>query len=160
MYGEPLMIPGDFTSSNSTPWDATNLVQPNNLSISTSAHKTPSGYVPTALRSAKYVFVRLDAHRKPHQNPYNGPYEVIEAGDKVFRVRLGDREELITIDRLKPAYMPCVEEAVATPPHRARLRTNHGPPSSPASPYTCKSETLPTEHYSRYSRALRQPDRL
>ena len=25
VYGEPLMIPGDFTSPNSTPWDATNL---------------------------------------------------------------------------------------------------------------------------------------
>ena len=70
VYGEPLMIPGDFTSSNSTPWDATNLVRPNNLPISTSAHKTPSGHVPTAHRSAKYVFVRLDAHRKPLQNPY------------------------------------------------------------------------------------------
>ena len=93
------MIPCDFTSSNSTPWDATNLVRPNNLHISTSAHKTP-GYAPTALRSEKYVFVRLDAHRKPLQNPDNGTYEVIEEGDKVFRVRLGDRVELITIDRL------------------------------------------------------------
>ena len=75
------MIPGDFTSSNSTPWDATNLVRPNNLPISTPAHKAPSDYVPTALRSAKYVFVRHDAHCKPLQNPYNGSYEVIEAGD-------------------------------------------------------------------------------
>ena len=89
------------------------------------------------------------------QNPYIGPYEVIEADDKVFRVRLGDREELITIDRLKPAYMPCDEETVVTPPRRGRPCTNHGPPSSPASPYTCKSETLPTEHYSRCGRALR-----
>ena len=154
------MIPGDFTSSNSTPWDAINLVRPNDLPISTSTHKTPSGYVPTALRSAKYVFVRLDAHRKPLQNPYNGSYEVIETGDKVFRVRLGDREQLITIDRLKPAYMSCSEETVATPLRRGRPRTNHGPPSSPASPSTCESETLLTEHYSRYGRALRQPDRL
>ena len=75
VYGEPLMIPVDFTSSNSTPWDATNLVRPNNLPISTSAHETPSGYVPTTLKSAKYVFVRLDAHRKPIQNPYNGSYK-------------------------------------------------------------------------------------
>ena len=70
VYGEPLMIPGNFTSSNSTPWDATNLVRQKNLPISTSAHKTPSGYVPTALRNAKYVCVRLDAHHKPLQNPY------------------------------------------------------------------------------------------
>ena len=31
VYGEPLMIPNDFTSSNSTPWDATNLVRPKQL---------------------------------------------------------------------------------------------------------------------------------
>ena len=135
-------------------------MRPNNLPISTSAYKTLSGYVPTGLRSAKYVFVRFDAHYKPLQNPYNGPCEVIEAGDKVFHRRFGDREEQITIDRLKPAYMPCAEETVATPPHRGRPRTNHGPPSSPASPSTGESETLPTEHYSGYGRALRQPDRL
>ena len=56
--------------------------------------------------------------------------------------------------------MPCGEETVATPPRRGRQCTNHGPPSSPASPSTWESETLPTEHYCRYGRALRQPDRL
>ena len=45
-----------------------------------------------------------------------------------------DREELITIDRLKPANMPCGEEIVVTPPRRGRPCTNHGPSSSPASP--------------------------
>ena len=126
----------------------------------TSAHKTPSGYVPTAIRSAKYVFVRLDAHRKPLQNPYNGPYEVIETGDKVFHVRLGDREEIITIDRLKPDYVPCGEETVATPLAEvvhAPIMVHH---HHLLVILPVRSETLPTEHYSRYGRALRQLDHL
>ena len=56
--------------------------------------------------------------------------------------------------------MPCGEETVATPPRRGRPRTNHGPTSPPASPSTCESETLTTEHYSHYGCVLRQPDRL
>ena len=31
---------------------------------------------------------------------------MLEPGAKVFRIRLSDREELITVDRLKPAIMP------------------------------------------------------
>ena len=85
-------------------------------------------------------------------NPYKTL--IIEADDKVFRVRLSDREEQITIDRLKSAYMHCGKETVATPPRRSRPHTNHGPPSSPSNPSTCESETLTTEHYSRYRRAL------
>ena len=33
VYGELVMNPGDFASSNSTPWDATSLVRPKNLPI-------------------------------------------------------------------------------------------------------------------------------
>ena len=66
-----------------------------------------------------------DAHRTPLQCPYDGPYEVLEPGAKVFRIRLTDREELITVDRLKPAIMP--EEyphPIAIPPRRGRPLKN------------------------------------
>ena len=48
---------------------------------------------------------RHDAHRGPFQLPYLGPYEVISKGDKSFKVRIGNREEHISIDPLKPAHL-------------------------------------------------------
>ncbi|KAK4316131.1 hypothetical protein Pmani_012640 [Petrolisthes manimaculis] len=34
-------------------------------------------FVPSALDSAEYVWVRQDGHRRPLQRPYNGPFKVI-----------------------------------------------------------------------------------
>jgi hypothetical protein len=33
---------------------------------------------------------------------YSGPYEVLEAGRKVFKISVGGKIEMFTVDRLKP----------------------------------------------------------
>eukprot|EP00914_Ancora_sagittata_P030239 GHVO01060274.1.p1 GENE.GHVO01060274.1~~GHVO01060274.1.p1 ORF type:complete len:139 (-),score=14.89 GHVO01060274.1:135-551(-) len=60
-------------------------------------------FIPQALKEAKLVLVRIDAHRRPLDPLYSGPYEVLERFDKYFVVTINSREETVSIDRLKPA---------------------------------------------------------
>ena len=70
------------------------------------------------------MFIRYDAHGTPLHCPYDGPYEVLEPGEFVFRIRLDEREELITADRLKPArpaeMLEDYPHPIAVPPRRGR----------------------------------------
>ena len=71
-------------------------------------HRVLRSSVPTSLMPSKFMFMGHDSHRTPLQCLCDGPNhpdEVLEPGDKVFRVCLGDREEFATVDRLKPAVM-------------------------------------------------------
>ncbi|GFN81934.1 transposon ty3-g Gag-Pol polyprotein [Plakobranchus ocellatus] len=44
-------------------------------------------------------------HRGPLQHPYDGPFQVVAPSDKTFRIMAGDREEIISVDRLKPVHV-------------------------------------------------------
>jgi cleavage and polyadenylation specificity factor subunit 1 len=89
--------------------------------VPTSQHGSVTAFVPHSLSVAPFVFIRRDQHRNPLQAPYTGPYKVLESGPKAFRIEVGNREELISIDRLKPAYVdPISPVPLAQPPRRGR----------------------------------------
>ena len=71
-------------------------------------HAKPSVSIPAALMTTPYVFVRCDAHRSPLDRPYLGPYRVISRSEKTFLLDLGNRQDKVSIDRLKPAPNPVV----------------------------------------------------
>lgn len=52
-----------------------------------------------------HVFVRVDYVKKPLQHPYEGPYEVLERQDKTFDVLIAGKQQRISIDRIKPAFL-------------------------------------------------------
>ena len=110
VYGTPLTVPGDFLPSLVGTHDDTTLClcqlrdQVRSLiAISTSCHGTVRSSVPQNLQQAKFVFICCDAHRKPLQRPYEGPFKVIQPGLKTFQVDVRGRSETISVDRLKPA---------------------------------------------------------
>ena len=84
-------------------------------------HGVPRSFVPAALQSAGFVFVRRDAHRSPLQPPYDGPFRVLDRGTKGFTLDLGGRRELVSVDRLKPAFVLAEEDVLpAQVPRRGR----------------------------------------
>ena len=54
--------------------------------------------MPASIHNAKFVFLRRDGHRFPLQQPYEGPFEVVEAGDKTFKLTVGNRCETDTLN--------------------------------------------------------------
>jgi hypothetical protein len=69
---------------------------------------------------------------------YAGPYAVLERGEKVFRLQVGDREEAVSVDRLKP-HTGVEPVQPATPPKRGR------PPHPPLPPSDGSAEGGPVE---------------
>ena len=159
VYGEPLTVPGDFVSSRTVPWSPQEQLKTlrsqvyHKAPVPTSTHGTPRSNIPKELLSAKFVFIRHDAHRTPLQRPYDGPFQVIAAGEKTFRVQIGNREELISIDRLKPAHLdPDNPPLLAQPPPRGR-------PPNKAPVIQVPPRAVNTDR-SRYGRVITKPQRL
>ena len=136
VYASTLTVPGDFTPQSEEMQvpahlrrlrEQTDMLRP----IPTSAHGVDSVpfNVPKSLNSADYVYVRRDGKSKPLQNPYDGPFKVLVRGPKTFKVQFGNREETVSIDRLKAAVTEGKVQ-VAVPPKCGR------PPNKP----TAKSE--------------------
>ncbi|XP_064479987.1 uncharacterized protein LOC135393503 [Ornithodoros turicata] len=141
LYGTTLRLPGDFFSSS--PHDAEPTVEFVERIRRSMAQLCPTAkrasasrptYIPKELQTTKFVFLRHDAVRKPLQRPNDGPYEVIERGPATFKLKIGDRLDTVTLDRLKPAFVftdsnPGLlppPSAAPSSPKRVRFRTQRG----------------------------------
>jgi hypothetical protein len=60
----------------------------------------------TQLLRSTHVKVRVGTHKTPLRHPYDGLFEVVEAGPKFFVILMKGAEHKITVDRLKPATLP------------------------------------------------------
>ena len=139
VYGAPLTVPGDFVpDTEPTPVDV-HLRQlrekvGNLRPVPTSAHDRIQTNVPSILQKAKHVFIRRDQKKSPLQTPYDGPYEVVNRTNKYFTIRIGLREDKVSIDRLKAAHLDeTLPIEVAQPPRRGR------PPKNPSWPWVQSS---------------------
>ena len=72
-------------------------------------------YTPPALRTAKFVLVRHDAHRSPLAAPYDGPFRVLERHDKHYVLDLNGQRDSVSIDRLKPATVDPTPSPAGSP---------------------------------------------
>jgi transposase InsO family protein len=83
-----------------------------------------------SLEWAKYVYVRRGGQGGPTQQLYEGPFRVAERRPKTFLVKIVDRMESISIDRLKP-HLGKEPATVALPPRRGRPPETSGSNNSP-----------------------------
>nr|VZI26689.1 unnamed protein product [Spirometra erinaceieuropaei] len=60
-------------------------------------------YLEKDLATCSHVYYRCDRVRRPLEPPYDGPFRVLSRGMKTFRIQRDNREEVVSVDRLKAA---------------------------------------------------------
>ena len=130
VYGTQLHLPSQFWAQSTGNPTATPFLEDLREAMSkllptpTTTHqpKDPAPtHIPQALQSCPMVWVRKDGHQTPLTVRYDGPYGVISREPKIFHLLLGQREDNVSIDRLKPATV-APETLPAQPPRRGRPR--------------------------------------
>jgi hypothetical protein len=81
---------------------------------------------PGALEEAEWVFVRKGGVSPPLAAKFDGPYKVVSKSDIYFVIKVGDKLDSVSVDRLK-SYRGGGVVTPAVPPLRGR------PPKSAAS---------------------------
>ena len=126
VYNEPLTVPGVFFALGNGPDAADHLQRMRDIAgrlvpAPDAWHGTREGAISRGLTEAEFIFVRRDASHGPLQTPYTGPYRVLQRHAKYFVIQCGEREESVSIDRLKPAN-PEPDRPIepAMPPRRGR----------------------------------------
>ncbi len=120
--GTPLVLPGQLLHMPDPPRVDVPPPPARLLSYAAAAN-TP----PTHLAKAEHVYVRVGGQQKPLAAPYAGPFLVLSKGAKIFTIQVGQRQEIVSVDWLKPhTGLGPVSPAEAT--SRGR------PPKMPAAP--------------------------
>lgn len=151
-YGSTLRLPADFFMPTKTTDNQQEFVKRltetmTSLAPCTEKHRqnrTP--FVHKDLATCTHVFLRLDLVKKPLTPPYEGPYKVLKREDKCFKIQLPTRTAVVSLDRLKPAYI-----------------YNEDSSSSPDSVTMDTANTTPTAkqpHVTRFGRTIKPPVRF
>jgi cleavage and polyadenylation specificity factor subunit 1 len=112
VYGTSLRLPGEFftPAQDSVAVDqATYVTRLKTImqqlrASPTRQHPQRRVHISDAMSSCTHVFIRHDAVKKPLQQPYDGPYQVLARADKYYTVDIKGRRDTVSLDRLKPAY--------------------------------------------------------
>lgn len=111
VYGQTLRVPGEFFEKPKDTVDRTEFSKMLHLTFDeirasqTEHHSRKKFYVHKSLKDCTHVFVRHDAVKKPLRRPYDGPFEVLDRGDKFMDISIKGKTQRISIDRLKPAFI-------------------------------------------------------
>ncbi|XP_045110888.1 uncharacterized protein LOC123504441 [Portunus trituberculatus] len=107
VYGDPLVVPGEFFPYSPSGDDLARLRRiVGRYAPCRQTYRPPQHrYVPRDLHTSKYVFLRTDAVKPPLTPPYSGSDEVIERREKAFLLRIKGVDDWVSIDRIKPAYL-------------------------------------------------------
>ena len=119
VYGQTLRLPGEFIDplSPSNTLDPTNYVETLQNYLRTQTYQPPrtpnnnKDVLDKSLTDCTHVYVRIDAVRTPLTRPYKGPYKVISRSNKYFTLLINNKKDKVSIDRLKAAVIPLVENA-------------------------------------------------
>ena len=148
VYGTSLRLPGEFFVSHDThsaePASYVDRLKSTMKVLRCTPTRSPSqtrGHVDNSLGSASHVLVRHDAVRKPLQQPYDGPYRVLDRSEKFYTLDLNGRKDTLSVDRLKPAHLDRPVDFPALPSAQTPLSppTPSQDPPMQSTPQTTRS---------------------
>ncbi|GBM57712.1 hypothetical protein AVEN_222556-1 [Araneus ventricosus] len=70
--------------------------------VAASSHSSALSFVYKELVNCSHVVIRRDAVRLPLQQPYDGPFQVLQIKEKVYKIQVKDKSIWISINRLIP----------------------------------------------------------
>ena len=122
VYGTTLRLPGEFFQyTDQQLMDPTSYVDKLKATMQqlqppvVRSHQQKAPYVSKDLDSCTHVFVRHDAVKTPLQQPYDGQYKVTQRSNKHFTLDIKGKTSVVSIDRLKPAYLEPSDPIFQTP---------------------------------------------
>ncbi len=94
---QPLVLPGQLLHVPDPP--RVDVPPPPTRPLSYAA---AANTLPAHLAQADHLYMRVGGQQKPLAAPYAGPYLVVSKGAKTFTIQVGQRQEIVSVDRLKP----------------------------------------------------------
>ncbi|XP_071650737.1 uncharacterized protein [Temnothorax longispinosus] len=116
VYGETMRLPGEFLQETTQPNETSDFLLRLRKTIEDlrpqpiKRHGLPAIFQHKDLTNTTHVFLRHNAPMRALQPTFDGLYEVLNKGEKIFKLRINGRTVHVTIDRLKPAYILADQE--------------------------------------------------
>ena len=112
VYGSSIRLPNEFFDNVDMPADPQIFVEKFRehmrlLRPTPAAHhvRKKSMFILKDIQNCSHVFLRTDHVKEPLEKPYTGPFQVIDRPtDRVFTIRIDNKDSNVSIERLKPAY--------------------------------------------------------
>ncbi|UYV80938.1 hypothetical protein LAZ67_19002227, partial [Cordylochernes scorpioides] len=111
VFGKTIRLPGEFFQDSQLTRDRDDLIK--NLQKDMSSlqpmksriNRNPNVFIHKDLQGCSHIFIRKDRVKKPLEPAYEGPFKVLKRTVKYFTVMVKGKEDNVSLDRLKPAYL-------------------------------------------------------
>ena len=133
VYGTTLHLPGqlvdpDPCSPMMDPYTYVNklkryfaALQP----IPTRVEQAFKSYIPKDLQHCTHVYLRIERKKKALEPVYTGPHRVLTRSSKAFTIELDRGSSDVSIDRLKPAFLPFQHFESSSPMNEGSRSVKH-----------------------------------
>ena len=105
MTGEQPLMPAVSIHSGSV-GEVIKSLQQLSFPYNVTRKKESKQYVPEKLKTAEFVWLRVDRVRKPLEAQYTEPYKVLQRTVNTYTIEVNGKAMTVSIERLKPAILP------------------------------------------------------
>ncbi|GFU74290.1 retrovirus-related Pol polyprotein from transposon 412 [Trichonephila clavipes] len=167
VFGTTIRLPGEMFDSSKPDDDVVNFVSKLKSHMQSLHPKPPNHhgkhpvFIHPGLLEATHVFLRRDMLRRPLQQPYDGPFKVLQRKDKVFFLDINGKRVSVSIDRCKPAFFLNTED-LQLPQTKNETPATVEPNATASTPATVESDptaSTPTQPSTRSDRKVHLPTR-
>jgi len=169
VYSTTLCLPGEFIvtdNSNTNTLDPTSYVTQLRTVMKQLCPKPAcrqqqqKTHISTDLSTCPYVFVRHDGVKKSLQPPYDGPFHVLKRDTKHYTLDIAGHKQVVSLDRLKPAYTDNSSTSDITAPTDSLLEQNTATDHLPSTSALSTTTTPTTPRTTRSGHHVHWPKRL
>ncbi|GFW13667.1 transposon Tf2-11 polyprotein [Trichonephila clavipes] len=167
VFGTTIRLPGEMFDSSKPDDDVVNFVSKLKSHMQSLHPKPPKHhgkrpvFIHPGLLEATHVFLRRDMLRRPLQQPYDGPFKVLQRKDKVFFLDINGKRVSVSIDKCKPAFFLNTED-LQLPQTKNETPATVEPNATASTPATVESDptaSTPTQPSTRSGRKVHLPTR-